>query len=137
LLKHPRPVNPGKRAVFNLGSGAIALLAASAGGYHGEDGGGAMLVAPELLGPAAPVLNCDYQPGAEVRELTFERLGAVDQAQLPRLMAEGSHLVAFEWHAATGELTLVGATGAMFSDLENAATTKSNVALRIRRCESR
>lgn len=130
-------MNPGKSAVFNLGSGAIALLAASAAGYHGEDGGGAMLVAPELLGPAAPVLNCGYQPAAVPRELTFETLDLADQAQMPRLMAEGSHLVAFEWHAATGELTLVGAGGAMFSDLEYAATTKPSVALRTRSCGSR
>jgi hypothetical protein len=123
--------------VFNLASGAIALLTASVTGHLGGDGGGTMLVAPELLGPAAPLVKCGHEPSSEPRELTFEMLDPADHQELPRLMAEGSHHVAFEWHESTGELTLAGATGAMFSDLGTAATTQRIVALRMRSCGSR
>lgn len=134
---HPRAVIPGIRAVFHPAWGAIALLAASAAGHRGEDGGGAMLVAPELLGPAAPIMQCDHPSRTEPRELTFEMLDLADDAELPRLMAEGPHIVVFEWHESTGELTLTGATGAMFSDLETAATATRPVALQSGNCGSR
>jgi hypothetical protein len=122
---------------LHLVSGAIALLAASAAGPPGEYGGGAMLVAPELFAPVAPVTQCGHPPSAEPRDLTFELLDPAADAHLPRLMTQGSRTVAFEWHASTGELTLAGATGAMFSDLETASTTSKGVALRTRSCGSR
>lgn len=82
----------------------------------GEDGTGAMWVAPELLGAVetAGLLNCAGAPLAQPTDLP-------------------SHgKVSFEWHPATGELSFDGANLTLPEDFDPSASTPT-----MRNCGSR
>jgi hypothetical protein len=114
----------------------VALLAAAAAGPVVEDGGVGMRVAPELVGTTPAIVECSHHDAAAPAEISFELLEPGEADDQPRMLAAGSRQgVAFEWHGGTGELTLGGATGAMFNDLQGASTR--NAALKIRSCGSR
>jgi hypothetical protein len=84
---HARTVNSGNRvttAVISL----LCVFAATDAGRVGEDGTGAMWVAPELLAAVAPA-----QP----------ECGSNVVVQVTDLAAAGR--VNFDWHPATGELS--------------------------------
>ena len=70
----------------------LGLLAAAEAGRVGEDGTGAMWVAPELMdaGKPATLLGCANRAVAQVADLT------------------SAGRVAFEWHPATSELSFDG-----------------------------
>jgi hypothetical protein len=114
---------------------SVALLAATSAGRVGE-AGGVWLVAPELLPAPRPVIPCagDLRPSSSA--ISFGMLQPGEPDNLPRMLASGARTgVAFEWHADTGELTLGGTGGAMFSDLESVSTR--NVSLVTPNCGSR
>jgi hypothetical protein len=114
----------------------VARLAAAAAGRVAEDGGDGLRIAPELVPSPPAIVECGHQTTPAPADITFELLEPGEADHQPRVLAAGSRLgVAFEWHAGTGELTLGGATGAMFTDLENAAPRSA--ATQIRNCGSR
>jgi hypothetical protein len=132
-------VNSGNRSAFSSVFVCVAMLATSQAGRVGEDGSGALWIAPELIKHPLPVLECTQATEPQALELQFEMIEMGEDPQLPRLAAAGARrTVAFEWNAATGELSFdtdTAASAAMFRDLENPATRKSS--LTARSCGSR
>lgn len=97
-----------------------ALAAAAAAGRVGEDGTGAMWIAPELVAASASIVTqCSLASPARPVDLHFEVLDPADIDVLaPSLPADNHAGVDFEWHPATGELTYQAGGGhAVFSDL--------------------
>jgi hypothetical protein len=95
-------------------------FAATDAGRVGESGTGAMWIAPELVTAAPAARPCSQPTALQARDLVFETLEVEDiDAELPRQLATASHeVVAFEWNAATGELSYTtSADAGVFSDL--------------------
>ena len=108
---------------------SVAMLAASAAGRVGEDGSGAMWIAPELV-PRAPVaLECSQPSGASNNDLVFEIIIADGQDE-PRLGAISGNNV-FDWNPETGELVFTGVSPAdVFGGLESRAASYSAASAR-------
>lgn len=83
----------------------MALVAAAQAGRPGEDGSGAMWIAPELVPPTAIAEPCVHRGTPTGRNLVFEVIRLDDDRQMP---ARAGGAVAFEWNAATGELSIAG-----------------------------
>jgi hypothetical protein len=110
----------GKHKVWTPVSALVALTMATAAGRLGEDGTGAMWIAPELLALQAPsriATECNLSAGARSQELIFEVIH-LDQDEL-HLANDNQELVEFAWNPATGELTYRADGGSrFFTDLE-------------------
>jgi hypothetical protein len=118
---HVSSGNPVHRGIF----ACVALVAASQAGRVGEDGSGAMWIAPELIQPPAALADCSHTSEPHDLELVFEAIELGEtELDLSRLAAAGSRRsVAFEWNPATGELSFSGTVPApVFNDLQSAAT---------------
>lgn len=99
-------MNPGKRPV-SLTILLLGVLASADAGRVGEDGTGAMWVAPELLGAleGAGLSGCPAESFAQRTDLSMHGK------------------VGFEWHPATGELSLDGAELTLPEDFGVSAST--------------
>lgn len=99
---------------------SFATLTATNAGRDGENGTGAMWIAPELVADSFQVQTCSQQAGQR-SDLVFETLQPEDiDTEMPRMMATAAReVVDFEWNAASGELGFsTTAPSAVFSDLE-------------------
>jgi len=100
---------------------AVAALFASAlAGRVGEDGTGAMWIAPELVQAADPLAShCSLPANARAVELRFELLDPGDIALHSRKVSTDSlEIVDFDWNPATSELTYRASAGSqVFADL--------------------
>ncbi len=91
-------------------------------GRVGEDGTGAMWIAPELLERSTPPITACGLPGrTQPVELRFERVHVDDMdLNAPQLAVQVTdrEAVAFEWNPATSELHFRATAGShVFSDL--------------------
>jgi hypothetical protein len=137
-LPHAQAVNSGNRSVFSGVLGCVVLLGAAQAGRVGEDGTGAMWIAPELIRSPPAVLECGQEEAeTQALELVFETLDLGDEAaDLPRLTAAGTRkTVVFDWNATTGELSFNGAVPAPVFTAESVASR--NFSLLARNCGSR
>jgi hypothetical protein len=99
----------------------VAALAAAPAGRVGENGTGAMWIAPELVAAPMPVVTCGERSAPRSRELVFERLLPGAPQELPPAAAAGG-AVTFEWNSETGELSFASvAPSGVFDDLERGA----------------
>jgi hypothetical protein len=115
--------------------GCVAMLAAAHAGRVGEDGSGAMWIAPELIPPKAVGEPCVHAVRPELRDLVFEVVREGDEAEEARLVRGWPRAVAFEWNETTSELSIAESSGPpIFDDLENAAVLRSP--LQARSCGS-
>jgi hypothetical protein len=81
----------------------------------GEDGSGAMWIAPELVRSAPSVRECSQAGYAVALPLTFEKL----DWSAAETMVETPRGAIFAWNPATGELGFTGTIPAsVFTDLE-------------------
>jgi len=117
---HAIGVNSGNRTISIAALVFLGALAAADAGRVGEDGTGAMWVAPELLEAlgAAKFPGCTHEVVIEAADL------------------QSNGLVVFAWHPATGELTFTT------NGVKPAITLPEEVSLEplnpaIRSCESR
>lgn len=83
----------------------VAMLAATQAGRVGEDGSGALWVAPELVaGASLSGPRCAATASPRPRELTFETLDRAETADAAFRIE--SRQLKFAWNPATGELSL-------------------------------
>jgi hypothetical protein len=117
---HASPVHPGKKRTVSAKAFAIAALAiASVAGREGEDGTGAMWIAPELAALTSPRSGtaCHLPARGRSVALSFELL-KMDPDSAPYLAEFTTPQVDFDWNPATGELHYRAASGSrVFSDL--------------------
>jgi hypothetical protein len=119
--------------------GCVALLAAAQAGRPGEDGSGAMWIAPELI-ELIPLEsrteNCALREGSPGQELVFEVIRLDERPDTARFVGDIRRPVAFEWNARTGELSIAGSAGkGMFRDVRGVPVGAT--ALPARSCGSR
>jgi hypothetical protein len=101
----------------------------------GEDGSGAMWIAPELVSKGPVGEPCAHAVRPATRDVVFEVVRWGDEAGQARVIRDSSRAVAFEWNEATSELSLAETSGtAMFDDLEDSAVLDSP--LQARSCGS-
>jgi hypothetical protein len=120
-------VSPGNRPVYCGVFACAALVAASQAGRVGEDGSGAMWIAPELIQAPAALTECSQTSEPHDLELVFEAIELGEaELDLPRLAATGARrTVAFEWNPATGELSFSGTVPAPGFDHPQGAETQA------------
>jgi hypothetical protein len=115
--------------------GCVALLAATQAGRPGEDGSGAMWIAPELIPPKVAD-HCTHRAPSASREIVFELISLDDGPDTASLLGDTRRPVVFEWNAATGELSIAGSAGTrMFRDVRGTPVAASP--LQARSCGSR
>jgi hypothetical protein len=91
---------------------------ASQAGRVGEDGSGAMWIAPELVRSTPSLRECSQAGHAVALPLTFEKL----ELSAAETMVETPRGTIFAWNPATGELGFTGTIPAsVFTDLEAVA----------------
>jgi hypothetical protein len=115
-------VNTGNRKVLSrLSLGALVLMVSTQAGRIGEDGSGAMWIAPELLAAKTRVEPCNRRNPASTRDVVFEVIRLEDHPDSPHFETRQG-AVAFEWNAATGELSFAGTSrGEIFPDVKGVA----------------
>ena len=116
---HARTVKSGKRTVSIHVFALAALSAATLAGRVGEDGTGAMWIAPELL-QRAPLITatCSQSTRIQTVDLKFEVLELVELDTSGTPLADNHEVVDFEWNPSTSELSYRAGPGAsIFSDL--------------------
>jgi hypothetical protein len=102
------------------------MFAAAQAGRVGEDGSGAMWIAPELVSKVSVGEPCSHAVRPASRDVVFEVVHWGDEAEQARVIRGSSRAVAFEWNEATSELSLADSSGtAIFDDLENSAVVDS------------
>jgi len=121
--RHAGAVTPGTRSLQLLLLAGIAALAAGNAGHRHEDGTGAVWVAPELLTALERhvVSSC-------MHDVVIEPARMQDDGR-----------VAFEWNAATGELSFEDEPGATVTRPADPSTSPSPqpLPLAMQSCESR
>lgn len=118
---------PGKRQVLSVIMAAAGLLVAPLAGRVGEDGSGAMWIAPELL-RTVPAQTCARGMDEQRSALVFEYLEPenAEREALRQMAATSRNGLPLDWNPVTRELELAGShhTG-MFGDVERAAAERS------------
>ena len=114
---HAGIVKSGKLTVYIY---AVAMLsAATVAGRVGEDGTGAMWIAPELLEPAASITaNCGQPTRIQTVDVKFEILELGDVDERADRLADNHEAVDFEWNPASSELSYrTSSRTSVFNDL--------------------
>jgi hypothetical protein len=106
------------------------MLAASAAGRVGEDGSGALWIAPELVPAPTVAQNCSQLFRLDTTELVFEIIRDEGQSDLAQVAALSRNRV-FDWNPKTGELVFTGASPVgMFGGMESRTVRFSSAPVR-------